>query len=388
MVWDSERPRILTSRREQVERDLTKDSSPGYPWNLIATQNQEVMATNGSMIWGEVERRMEIQLRIYDDIFKMSPSELVKNGICDPVKLFIKNEPHSQKKIQSGMLRLISSVSLADQLLTRVICMRQNKMEIANWETCPSKPGMGLHDEGIRKIEACMQEILDGGDRIMATDVSSWDWTVQYWELRCDALRRIKLAGLDENHPMAKLLLVHAYVVAHSVYVDSDGNMFEQLQEGGQLSGDYNTGSTNSGCRVIASQAARYKAQPEIYKEIVESRKLKTNSQGDDTFEKEVPGVPEVLEEIGHIVKQVDYHDEIDGVEFCSNDFIGGGRAAPSDYSKTLFRFLSHAPDDKEYASYAAQLRFTFRHLDQATLEHIERTALARVERARNYTKA
>lgn len=366
----------------KIERGVVKDSSPGYPWNTVGAENGEVLQFNGTLIWGVVEARMNYIVNNFEEVMKMTPRKLVQSGACDVVKLFIKNEPHSQKKIQSGQLRLISSVSLADQLLTRVTSLRQNKMEIANWKTCPSKPGMGLHDEGLQAIVASAEEILEIG-AIMATDLSSWDWTVQEWELVADAHRRIRLAGISREHPMAKLLLAHAHIVANSVYVDSDGNMFEQLIPGGQLSGDLNTGATNSGMRVIATQMARLKAAVEEYKKIVASRKLRVNSQGDDTFELAVAGVAAALAEMGHIVKQVDFHDSIEGLEFCSQTFRSDGTAYPTDYSKTLYRFMSHAPDDSEYASYAAQLKYTFRYLDNALLGEIEKSALARVERAR-----
>lgn len=373
---------MLTPRRIKVMRDISKDSTPGYPWVMLGNTNAEVMESNGQLVWTEVERRMNYIVDNFEAVMEMGPEELVKSGACDPIKLFIKGEPHSQKKIVQGFLRIIAGVSLCDQILTRVISARQNKMEIANWETCPSKPGLGLHDEGLAKIAANARNILEKG-RVMATDVSSWDWTVQEWELEADANRRIKLAGIDRCHPMAKLLLAHAHIVANSIYTDSDGNMFAQNIPGGQLSGDYNTGSTNSAMRVLASLAARYKADPKVFAECIAAKDLLICSMGDDTFELEVTGVPEVLEELGHIVKNVDYHDDLEGMEFCSQTFRSDGTAYPSDYNKTLFRFLSHAPDDAEYSSYKAQLMYIFRHMDQGTRVGIDQTALARVERAR-----
>lgn len=380
MDWNSGNIRIPASRRAKIDRETVKDSTPGYPWSVLASDNEALEATNGDFLWQEVERRMNFIVDNFDRIMVMSPVELVQSGAADPVKLFVKKEPHSAKKVASGMSRIIASVSIAYQKHVKLISMRQNKMEIIEWKTCPSKPGMGLHDEGLGALAGTALNMLEKG-KILATDVSTWDWTVQDWELGMDAERRIKLAGIDDTHAVAKLLRAHAHIVANSVFVDADGNMFAQIIPGGQLSGDYNTSATNSAMRVMATMVARHRVDPLITQNHLKD--LDICSMGDDTLELDYPGVPGVLEEIGHIVKDSNLHATLAGLDFCSQTFLEDGTAAPSDPYKTFFRFLSHPPDDNQYPAYLAQLRWTFRHLDKGILEKIEATALARVERAR-----
>lgn len=297
-----------------------------------------------------------------DDVFNMSPEELVTNGIADPVAIFIKDEPHSMKKIVAGKLRIISSVSVLDQLVTRAVCGLQNLAEIAAWETCPSKPGMGLHDEGLLRIAATAREMFERGN-IVETDVSGWDWSVQQWELDCDAERRRRLAGESEGSVFTHLLRVHAYFVGSPVYVLPSGEMYIQQFRGGQLSGDYNTSSTNSAMRIMATQLARLRLGVSL------EGPMDVCAMGDDSFERSVDGLGPALEELGHTVKFVKVNTGLAGMEFCSHEFRADGLAFPVAPLKTMYRFLSHKPSDVAYPSYAAQLEFVLRHLSEVEKE-------------------
>jgi hypothetical protein len=347
---------------------------------MLGATNEEVMVENGEVLWRAVEDRLTRQRDMAEEIKTMTPEQLVQNGIVDPVKIFIKKEPHSAKKVASGMFRIIASVSLCDQLCERLTCERQNKLEILGWKQCPSKPGMGLNDEGLAILRGNAERILDFG-RIMATDVSSWDWTVQQWELLADARIRIKLAGESETSSFGKILLSQSYGVSQSVYITSGGQMFAQTVPGGQLSGRYNTSSSNSRMRVLATLAGRLKINPALLDEY--RNECLVVSMGDDTFELEIPGLEKEIASIGHLVKQVDYHDSVVRGEFCSQVFDEEA-AAPTDPAKTVFRYLSHPVDAKDYPAYLVQLRWCMRHLKGEVRDTIERLGLNRVERLRN----
>jgi len=338
------------------------------------------------MVWDEVAKRMTNILRAGDSIFEMTPQQLCENNLVDVVKVFIKKEPHSQKKIAEGRLRIIASVSLVDQIITRLLCMRQNKAEIKLWESCPSAPGMGLTDDGFRVIWETASRMAKTGI-VCETDVSGWDWSVQQWELDLDAECRIELMNMDGTSNIAHMLRAHAYMVGHSVFAMPDGELLAQTIPGGQLSGDYNTSSTNSRCRVIASLAARWRkgfrtaTKEDLHKMFP---LLGIKAMGDDSFEIWFEGLVECLEEIGHVVKMCVKRPNLENFEFCSQVFVGPGVAYPVDFSKTLFRFLSHNPADPKYPEYRAQLLYYFRHLPETLFLQIKRLADARVERAQS----
>jgi hypothetical protein len=363
-----------------VEDNVVKDSHPGYPWNKLAHDNGSVLNGYGNLIWDEVAKRFNNILHAGDMLFEMSPEQLVQRGLCDPVKVFIKKEPHSLKKISEGRFRIISSVSLVDQIVTRLMCMRQNKAEISEWQSCPSAPGMGLNDDGLAVIWETASYFAEHGE-VCETDISGWDWSVQQWELDLDAQIRAELMGCEPDGIMAHFLKAHAYIVGHSVYALPDGELLAQTVAGGQLSGDYNTSSTNSRCRVVATLAARARAEQEETP-LGKFPRLGIKAMGDDSFEIWFEGLEEGLEEIGHSVKMCVKRPGLENFEFCSQVFEKSGVAYPVDFSKTLFRFLSHNPADPKYPEYRAQLLYYFRHLPLDTLQVITRLADARVERA------
>jgi hypothetical protein len=197
------------------------------------------------------------------------------------------------------------------------------------------------------------------------------------WELELDAILRAKLAGEEPGSVFGRLVRSHAHIVCNSVFVIGDGEMLAQTIPGGQLSGDYNTSSTNSRGRAIASLAARWKAA------CMEQMPLMgIKCMGDDSFEIHFEGLVEGLEAIGHTVKMCVLRPNLRDFEFCSQKFIGPGVAYPVTAVKTLYRFLSHNPSDPKYPEYRAQLLDYFRHLPGDQMETIKRLANARVARA------
>jgi hypothetical protein len=335
----------------------------------------------GDFVWDNVATTFNRWRHHGVRIFRMTPRQLVQHGICDPVKLFIKNEPHSAKKMAAGKLRLIASVSLKDQIVTRLLSSRQNKAEIATWESCPSAPGMGLNDSGMKILGACGKFILSLGD-MAETDVKGWDWSVQDWELMLDARIRAALAGADQKSEFAFFLRVHAYCVANSVFVLPNGDMYEQTIPGGQLSGDYNTSSTNSRMRVMASMFSRMQAG----RPLLVNGHIGVKAMGDDSFEVHFPELGDGLVNMGHEVGEVNVRRSLSEMEFCSQRWNEDGTAVPVDPSKTVYRYLSHNPLDPYYPEYMAQLMFYLRHMRSGEIDVIGEIAAARVARATNFT--
>lgn len=365
--------------RDKIERSVVGDSTPGYPWIELGCDNATVLRRYGDFIWDCVAEDFNRMLHFGESVFSMSPVELVQNGLTDCVKVFIKDEPHSEKKILSGKLRLIAAVSLKEQLKTKILANAQNKAEIACWESCPSKPGLGLHDEGLRILAANARDILANGKQIACTDISGWDWSMQYWELMLDAKIRIMLASSSEDSVFGLFTRQHAHFVAASVFVTPDGVLHEQTILGGQLSGDQNTSPTNSRGRILASLFSRLMA----HEPLLVDGKFDINAAGDDCFERYFPKLKEGLEIVGHKVKDQTLYTSVEGFEFCSQTFREDGTAHPTDPSKTFFRFLSHKLTDTTLPELEAQLLWYFRHL-VGDIDVIREMLDARTARAQN----
>jgi len=127
-------------------------------------------------------------LLLNSDVTNKTPQELVQQGYCDPVRIFVKNEPHKADKVANKRWRLISSVSIVDQLVDRVLNTHINKTEIANWHKIPSKPGMGFNQESVEKIIQDFESIPDP----CTSDISGFDWCTAYFALKADCEYRIR----------------------------------------------------------------------------------------------------------------------------------------------------------------------------------------------------
>lgn len=271
------------------------------------------------------------------------PSDLVRNLLVDPVRLFIKNEPHKKTKLNQGRLRLISSVSLVDQIVERLCSRDQNRAEIGLYATIPSKPGMGLHDQGLQVL---FENVKSFSGDVAEADISAWDWSVPAWLLELDARVRCDLYQLSESDWRRRVIINRNFCLCRTVFCLSDGNMYEQVFPGIQLSGSYNTSSTNSRMRCILATICGVS-------EII--------AMGDDSVEAFDAKVPLQYEALGFKLKMYRKVGK-EEFEFCSMKFNGSWKASPVNTGK-MFYNLIHAPSDQiERHIMYAQWRYEMRH--------------------------
>lgn len=277
------------------------------------------------------------------------PLYWVELDLCDPVRIFVKNELHSSEKAASGRMRLISSVSCIDQMVERVLCGDQNEAEIAVWSTIPSKPGLSLADEGLTLLVGNLQDF----DHAVETDVSGWDWSVKQWMLDADALCRTLLAEQDVGGVYHRALSNRMRLLGQAVLVLSDGHVWIQRTPGIMKSGSYLTSSSNSRMRVLVGYAAG-------------AAKIMAN--GDDAVEEAAENASEEYRAYGLLVKEykeVSLHG--DGIEFCSVLFRPQvEQCVYKRHGKLLGGLLQKTPRDALHeAELLAGLRFELRHSDK-----------------------
>lgn len=275
-----------------------------------------------------------------DDDF--DPLWAVRENLVDPVRLFVKNELHSAEKVRTGRMRLISSVSCIDQMVEKILGGDQNRAEIAGWTECPSKPGLGLHDEGLALI---LEEMKLYSEPI-ETDVSGWDWSVKQWMLDFDADCRALLGCCELNGAYHKMLRNRAGLLGKSVLIQSNGSLWVQVIPGIMKSGSGWTSSTNSRARVGVAYCAGVG---------------RIMAMGDDAVENKHPEAKRIYEEYGLMIKEYKQSSLYDGgIEFCS---IGFGptveHCAPVRWLKLLGTLLQKKPKD---ALHQEELMVAFRY--------------------------
>lgn len=214
-------------------------------------------------------------------------------------------------------------MSLIDEIIDRLLFEDQNEIEIENWYTCPSKPGIGFTDEQILVVHSEVMDALSKGP-VAEGDVSSWDWTVQHWELEAEAEMRIKLMHADPAGPLARVIRNRMICVSNSIFVLSNGVMYAQETPGIMLSGWYCTGSSNS--RIGRLLATLAQCDWSIH-------------MGDDFLARSSPLMFQVFSDFGHKLK---LFQEITptSYEFCSTLYPSG---EPVNVWKTFVRLLSHS---------------------------------------------
>lgn len=257
----------------------------------------------------------------------MTPEELVQQGLCDPIRLFVKGEPHKQSKLDEGRYRLIMSVSLIDQLVARVLFQAQNKLEIALWRAVPSKPGFGLStDEQIIDFVDCLakqagltpEEVTTSWeDHLYPTDCSGFDWSVSQWMLEDDMQVRNELT-INCTPLTRKLRAAWLHCIGNSVLCLSDGTLLAQDHPGVQKSGSYNTSSSNSRIRVMAAYHCGASWAMAMGDDALESRDSSLELYKDLGFKVEVSGQ----------------------LEFCSHIFEKPDLAIPVNINKMLYKLI------------------------------------------------
>lgn len=326
--------------------NVKPQSSPGVPAVALKPSNSQLLAVHHVLVANAAFQRIQLLKKGLPATY--TALSLVQDGYCDPVRFFVKQEPHNAEKVKSRRFRLICSVSLTDQIVERVLSSRQNNAEIAEWETCPSCPGLGLSDDIQTDTVWRKVAVPNGSLDLAASDLTGYDWSVQDFELTGDAKCRVELAGAQGTSYETAL---HARVkcLALSVFALSDGTLIAQLEPGIQLSGSYNTSSTNSRMRVIA--AFFVGASWAI-------------AMGDDAVEEAVRDALEKYLLLGKKVKDYTQVPRSGEFSFCSHDFTGGSVAKPLNWSRSLYRLVHQETSKPEHL---AEFCYGLRH-DQDTL--------------------
>lgn len=327
--WDTEA--VEAEIHEICVHDINLKASPGVPMALFGTTNKSVLSVHEAFIRSAVVERLEALSAVDLEQLNLSPCELVQLGYCDPVRLFVKQEPHTKKKLDEGRYRLISSVSVVDQLIERLMFGPQNRLEIQRWRNIPSKPGMGLSME--EQVRSIWSELETYHSRCPAAeaDISGFDWSVQDWELWADLAMRIQLGNFGPK--LQRAAKSRFYCFMNSVFQLSDGTLIAQGLPGLMKSGSYCTSSTNSRIRCLMAELI---GSPWCI------------AMGDDSVEGYVPRAKELYSAMGHSCKEyipceTDADGELVRVNFCSHE-ISRETYWLTSWPKTLFRYLD-SPD-------------------------------------------
>lgn len=276
---------------EEILKDIEWDSSPGYPWCIQYTTNRQlfkvvdgqVCPVQSDMVWQIVQARLEDRGH-------------------DPIRLFIKPEPHSQKKVREGRFRLISSVSIIDQLIDQMLFGSFNNRLIDTHGYHPIKTGWTPYIGGWKQIPV---------SGFVCADKSSWDWTVKPW---------LNYMDLEIRKELCRNLTDQWIELAEWRYQKLFGDGCEFITSGGLHLFQEGGGVMKSGCvNTISSNSIM-----QCILHCMVSRRLDMEPgmiwcMGDDTMQTDMGEDSEAyfteLEKFC-IIKEIHHHSEFAGFRF------------------------------------------------------------------------
>lgn len=235
----------------------------------------------------------------------------------DPIRLFIKREPHKRNKAENKRWRLIWSISIIDRLCHDILFGDSCTAELENYEKIPSKPGLSPLYGGWDRF---YRQLNDGG-LFMAMDKSAWDMTVPGWLYMADCEIRERLCvNWPANSDFEKMFRNSHYALSKSKIVFSDGTCLEQRFPGITKSGSKLTISMNSRSqymlKVLASLSQTGTWDP---------RADMLCSMGDDTIERvgnlDVKTYVDWLNENGFVVKDQPLIGTLNQMDFAGFGF-------------------------------------------------------------------
>ncbi|APG75830.1 hypothetical protein 2 [Hubei sobemo-like virus 32] len=211
---------------DRVVRELEWTSSPGYPYCVRHPTNAQFF---------EVVDGQPSQIAL-DRVWYMVVQRL-RDQTSDPIRLFIKPEAHKMSKLLEHRYRIISSVSVIDQIIDHMLFQEFNDRVVENVHYVPAKVGWTPYIGGWKMIRP---------HGMVSADKTAWDWTVPMWMLDWEFQVRVKLC---EN--MTEQWLDLAAWRYNKLFVDvtlvtSGGLLLKQRLPGAMKSGSVNTIVSNS----------------------------------------------------------------------------------------------------------------------------------------------
>lgn len=336
-------------------KHVNMKASPGFPLGLLFPTNKQLVETPPAFRYvidlarWRVRALSRIDPKWLEAKLAEDPTWAIRMNLCDPIRNFVKKEPHSGKKRKERRWRLINSLSITDQLVERMLFTTQDQAEINIWQHIPSKSGMGLNDESVTEL---LKYAADMGLTV-SNDVKGWDMNAPDQLIRMDAKARIRL-NTSGDAAWANAVMSVTTLHSHRVLMLTDGRCYKRSILGGQASGRKVTSSSNGRARgfidILMSMELGY--VPAFM------------TQGDDN----VARIPESvsLDTLQRRVKErfnvtmTDVVRDESKIYFCSQEMFwedGEVRCIPQTPQKQLVRMLMATSDDNaEEGLYSLEL--------------------------------
>jgi len=327
--------------------ELRREGFPGVPVSEIGATNGALLREHWAFIKAVVKERLgKLAARDYT-VEELGGGKSVELGLCDAIKVFIKNEPHKLTKIQTGRLRLIWVMSMVDTLIDRLLWHALTKKNIFHWEDQPAAPGMGASDShfGVIWDDFVRMATEFGLDN---SDVSGWDFSVKYWMQVCDLLGCLRSVRALHECTFRRVARNRLKLTATPMLVIGDGRAFVFSRLAFQVTGRLRTSDGNTRMRLT----------------LASFRGVACRAMGDDAVESALVHAAEPFYSSFGFNVEGERCPEPKGTVFCSYRYLARGRAFNVNWGRMIFRFYTSLQKEKVEWEHYAQLAEELRHME------------------------
>lgn len=304
-------------------------ATPGHcTLSNLGTTNKEVFGWDGIMC-------DPVRLRLVRLTVRQRFNELLAgNDYADPIKVFVKPEPHKPEKMRQKRWRLISAVSLVDTMVDRVLFGWLGRQALQQVGKTPCLVGWSP----IRGRWRLMQYAYENKP-VCCLDKSSWDWTVQPYMVRLwkRFLKNMAVGAAPWWCDMVDRRFKMLFQEAEFKF--SDGTIVKQAGGGIMKSGCYLTLLLNSVSQSMLHYLANYRLgkNPLSYQ---------PHCVGDDTVQVSFPYLEDYVKQFEALGAKVKGFKVQHWVEFCGFAFANN-TCFPAYWQKHLYK-LRFAPNLEE----------------------------------------
>ncbi|APG75745.1 hypothetical protein 2 [Shuangao sobemo-like virus 1] len=211
---------------DRVVAAIDMTSTPGYPYIRSATTNRQYFNADDPVKFRET----------CDAIYETVCAKIDGRMGADHIRLFIKGEPLPQHKVEEGRLRLISSVSVVDQIVDAMLHGACNEALKEKHAYVTPKVGWSPYGGGWKIIPK---------EGWMALDKKAWDWSVKPWILEAELEIRIGLCTNINEKWLTLARKRYEQLFVEPIFVTSGGLLLQQIEGGIIKSGMVCTITTN-----------------------------------------------------------------------------------------------------------------------------------------------
>lgn len=323
-------PSDFLSRKHFIRVVLNLDwtSTPGYPYNKYYNDNRAFFGVkNGLPSW----ERMNYVWNLV--------CHHINEKVSDPIYVFVKQEPHLEKK--RGRVRLISSVSVVDQIIDHMLFDAFNEKIIDQSKFGSVKVGWTPYLGGWKTVP------LKG----ISIDKSAWDWTMQPWLFSAILDFKRSRCVTDTQRDLWLELASWRYrcLFFEARFYLPNGLVIEQTEPGVMKSGSVVTIVDNS----LAQLILHYRVYDELGWEPGKEEYIWVC--GDDTRQSKPPDVNAYLDRLSQFCKVKEFTERC---EFVGCRFYRGGRIEPLYKGKHAYNLLYADPAIEQNLAFSYALLY------------------------------